>query len=139
MTQRRFISMHPKMIERFGDPFRPLEPECKVVQFGQPLTPEQLQRAGELMRGRPDVRLYVHGRASHDLDFLRYFPGLRSLQLAIYELDDIAGFSHVEGSLSELIFGRTKNSFSLRFLVAMPQLKTLVLEGHRKDLASIET
>jgi len=46
------------MIERFGDPFRPLEPECKVIQFDQPLTPAQLQRAANLIvERRPVLRL----------------------------------------------------------------------------------
>ena len=37
------------MVERFGDPFRPLEPECSVIQFDQPLTPEEMRRAGDLV------------------------------------------------------------------------------------------
>jgi internalin A len=59
------------------------------------------------------------------------------LHIALYELDDNAGFSHVAGSLEELTFGQTKKTFSLRFLAAMPQLKKLFLVRHKRDLAVI--
>jgi hypothetical protein len=131
---RRFLSADPGMIERFGDPFRPLEPECKVVQFDQPLAPTHLRQAGELVVDRPDVQLYVYANASRDLDFLRYFPSLRRLHIALYELEDIAGFAHVAEGLEELTFGQTRRTFSLRFLSAMPNLNNLFLVRHKKDL-----
>ena len=48
---RRFLSADPAMVERFGDPFRPLEPNCQVIQFSQPLTPAQLQQAADELFG----------------------------------------------------------------------------------------
>jgi internalin A len=137
LFQRRFLSDDPGLFKLLGDPYRPLEPECKVVQFDHPLTPEQLQRAGELVAQRPDVQLYVYARASRDLDFLRSFPSLRRLHLALYGLDDIAGFAHVAGGLEELTFGSTRRTFSLRFLGGMPRLRSLHLDGHKKDLPVI--
>jgi internalin A len=131
---RRFLTTDPGMIERFGDPFRPLEPECKVIQFDWPLTPAQLQRAGALVADRPDVQLYVYLNASRDLDFLQYFPTLRRLHVAIYELEDIAGFARVAGSLEELTFGQTRETFSLRFLESMRRLANLFLVRHKKHL-----
>src|SRR4051794_11642822 len=101
---RRFLSFDPAMIGRFGDPFRPLEPDCKVIQFDQPLTPAQLRQAAGLIVDRPDVELYVHGRGSRGLSFLQDFPTLRRLHLALYELEDIAGFHHVAGRLEGLTF-----------------------------------
>jgi len=135
--RRRFLSTDRAMVERFGDPFRPLEPECAVIQFDQPLTPEQLRQAGDLIVGRPDVELYVYGRASKDLDFLQYFQPVRRLHLALYELDDIAGFSHLRGGLEALTFGQTKKKFSLRFLADFPRLARLFLVRHKKDLETI--
>jgi internalin A len=132
--KRRFLFTDPGLIERLGDPFRPLEPDCNVVQFDQPLSPAHLQRAGELIAHRPDVQLYVYQSASRDLDFLRYFPSLRRLHVALYELEDITGFSHVAEGLDDLTFGETKRTFSLRFLGAMPHLKSLFLVRHKKDL-----
>src|SRR5882672_7564031 len=96
---RRFLSTDPGMVARFGEPFRPLEPECGVIQFSQPLAPAQLQRAGDLIADRPDVQLYVYGKASKDLGFLRYFESVRRLHLALYDLDDIAGLSYLQGGL----------------------------------------
>jgi hypothetical protein len=135
---RRFLTTDRKMVETFGDPFRPLEPECKVVQFNQPLDAGGLQKAGELIRGRPDVELYVYGPASGNLDFLRYFPGLRRLHLALYELEDVAGFSHLCGGLEDLTFSETRRTFSLRFLESLPHLTRLFLGKHTKDLPTIQ-
>ena len=134
---RRFLSTDRGMVERFGDPFRPLEPECGVIQFNQPLTPSQLQRAGDLIADRPDVELYVYGKASKDLGFLRHFERARRLHLALYDLDDIGGFSFLQGGLEELTFGQTKKEFSLGFVESFPRLKKLFLVGHRKDLQAI--
>src|SRR5258706_4649869 len=134
---RRFLSLNAAIRERFGDQFRPLEPDCKVIQFDEPLTPAQLQTAAGLIENRPDVELYVYGRAIRDLGFLRDFGALKRLHLALYELEDIAGFSHVAGSLEELTFSETKKGFSLHFLAAMPQLKRLFLQHHKKDLPVI--
>jgi len=127
------------MVERFGDPFRPLELDCRVIQFSQPLSPSQLRKAADLIVNRPDVELYVYGRASNHLDFLRYFRTVRRLHVALYDLDDISGFSYLDGGLDELIFGQTKKKFSLRFIEALPHLKKLFLVGHQKDLHCIRT
>lgn len=137
ILDRRFLSLNSVIRDRFGDQFRPLEPECKVIQFDEPLTPEDLQRAGELLADRPDVELYVYGNASSDLSFLRYFPTVRRLHLALYKLEDIGGFAHVADCLEELTFGSTKKTFSLRFLATMSQLRRLFLVRHRKDLSVV--
>jgi hypothetical protein len=138
-VHRRFLSFDRAMVERFGDPLRPLEPDCRVVQFEQPLSPMQLRQVAQLVADRPDVELYVYGRASRDLDFLKYFETARRLHLALYELEDIEGLSRLGGSLESLTFGGTKKKFSLRFLKAMPQLKKLFLVGHNTDLHCVQT
>src|SRR5262245_4686762 len=137
LFHRRFLTDDPGMRERFGDPFRPLEPECSVIQFHEPLTQSQLERAGQLIADRPDVQLYVYFDASRDLNFLRYFPNLRRLHLSLYKLEDITGFSAVAPSLQELNFGNTKRTFSLRFLETMPELRDLFLVGHKKDISTV--
>lgn len=137
LFNRRFLTDEPGMRERFGDPFRPLEPECKVIQFDRPLTQQQLERAGQLIAGRPDVQLYVYFDASRDLDFLRHFPALRRLHVALYELEDVTGFAAVASSLEEFTFGKTKRTFSLRFLDSMNQLRSLFLVGHKKDISVV--
>ena len=119
------------------DPFRPLEPECAVLQFSQPLSAGELGKAGELLHGRSDVQLYVYGRASQDLDFLEHFAGLKRLQVALYELEDVGGLVHVAETLEEFTFGQAKRTFSLRFLENLRRLRALFLTGHKKDLAAI--
>ena len=119
------------------DPFRPLEAECQVVQFSQPLAPFELTKAGDLLAGRPDVQLYVYGRASQDLDFLQHFPTLKRLQVALYELEGIDGLAHVAGALEEFTFGQTKKTFSLSFLKQLSRLRALFLAGHKRDFAAI--
>jgi internalin A len=136
-VQRRLLSTDPSVIAYFGDPFRPLEPECKVIQFEKPLTPAHLRQAGALVADRPDVQLYVYLDATRDLDFLQYFPSVRRLQLALYRLDDIGGLAHVAGVLEQLNFGKTKRAFSLRFLESFPRLDDLFLVGHKKHLATV--
>jgi hypothetical protein len=136
---RRMLHTDAKSVAYFGDPFRPLEPECRVVQFSQTLTPEQLAQAGALVADRPDVELYVYGRAARDLDFLHHFPTIRDLHVALWELEDIGGVDAVMPQLTRLNFGRTKKKFSLRFLGAGKQLDRLFLVGHKKDLDVVGT
>jgi len=125
------------LIAESADSFRPLEPDCKVVQFDRPLNAEALGKAAVLMCDRPDVQLYVYGRASRDLYFLGHFNRLRRLQLSLYELEDVAGLSSVGRTLEELTFSSTRQSFSLRFLENLPHLRSLFLQGHKKHLSSI--
>jgi hypothetical protein len=139
VPRRRFLNADRAMVDRFGDPFRPLELDCRVMQFGQPLSPAQLRKAADLIVNRPDVELYVYSKASKDLDFLKYFTTVRRLHVALYDLDDITGFSYLDGGLDELIFGQTRKKFPLRFIESLPHLKKLFLVGHKKDLHCIRT
>ena len=134
---RRLLTNDPGVLDRFGDPFQPLEPACRVIQFDETLTEAQLERAGRLIENRPDVELYVYGRFWRDLDFLRHFTHLKRFHLALYDVDDIRGFAHVPG-LSELTFGETRKKFSLRFLEPWPQLKRLFLVKSKTDLDCIQ-
>lgn len=137
---RRFLMTDPGVIERFGDPFvRPLEPECHVIQFDEPLSPKQLEQAARLVADRPEVELYVYGRIWRDLSFLRYFPNLQRLHIALWELDNIAGFFHLAGGLRELTFGETRKKFSLRFVEVLPRLERLFLVRHKTDLHCIQS
>jgi len=55
----------------------------------------------------------------------------------MWELQDIRGFSYLQGGLDVLSYGHTKKRLSVKFLQDMPGLQTLFLEGHTKDIASI--
>lgn len=130
----------PRRVRSFGDKresWEPLEPECTLVTIGQLLGSAELERVASLLSSRPDVTLHFHTRAGRDLDFLRHFPGLRRLSIDLWELEDIAGFSHLRHGLESLHFGKTRKRFSLRFLEAMPLLRDLSLVGHTKDIAAV--
>jgi hypothetical protein len=133
---RRFLRFDPQLIERLGDPLQPLEPECRVIQFDERLTPSQLERAGRLVADRPDVQLYVYGRVWQDLSFLKYFRTVQRLHIALYELRDTDGFADLPW-LRELTFGETRRKFSLRFLETWPLLNSLFLVQHKTDLSCI--
>jgi internalin A len=133
---RRFLTNDPGVIARFGDPFQPLEPECRVIQFDERLSPAQLERAGRLIAERPDVELYVYGRAWRDLSFLKYFKTVQRLHIALFELGDTEGFADAPW-LRELTFGETRKNFSLRFVSAWPRLKKLFLVRPKTDLPCI--
>jgi hypothetical protein len=133
MSGRRFLTTERSVIDRFGDPFRPLEPDCRVIQFAEPLSAGQLEQAGRLIAERPDVELYVHGRVWRDLDFLQYFRPLKRLHIALYKLDDISGFSLLP-DLRELIFAETEKKFSLRFVEGWPRLNRLFVVKSKADL-----
>jgi hypothetical protein len=137
VPRRRLIRTAGADPAREGDPFRPLEPQCRVVQFSQPLSPDELRRTGALFAGRRDVELYVHGAASRDLDFLHAFPEVRKLHVALYDLQDVEGFQALGGRLEAFTFSRTRRRFSLGFLAEAQRLEQLFLAGHDKDLAAI--
>jgi hypothetical protein len=107
------------------------------LQFSEPLDARYLARAGELLRNRPEVELYVYGRAAKDLDFLCHFSGLRRLHIALFDLSDIAGLAHVRSSLTALTFGATRQKFSLAFLPTLAGLEKLFLVRHARDLDAV--
>src|SRR6202050_3909137 len=126
---RRFLDARAQ-----GDPFRPLEPEIRIVQFGRVLTEPELAKAGQLIAERPDVWLRVHLAKSADLDFLKHFHGLRHLDLEVFELDSVEGLSHVRDGLQSFHFGKTRKIIPLHFLADLPNLRSLYLGGHKKDI-----
>ncbi|GLQ89976.1 hypothetical protein GCM10007898_35510 [Dyella flagellata] len=119
------------------DSFEPLGPECTLVAVRLPMTPVDLEKLARLLEGRPEVTLRFHSAPVTDLDFLKYFPGVRRLSVDLWSLEDIGGFSHLQGKLELLSFGNTKKRHSLKFLEGMPALEKLSLEGHAKDIASV--
>lgn len=126
-------------VRSFGhgrDSWEALGPDCDLVTIGQPLGSAELEQVASLLRDRPDVTLRFHTRASRGLELLGHFPWLRRLSLDIWELEDIAGFSHLQ-HLEVLHVGKTRKRISLRFLDAMPRLYHLSLDAHTKDIAVV--
>jgi hypothetical protein len=138
MDHRRFIPADLSDPDRRAKAFQPLGAECRWVQFNTPQSEETLGAFASLMEGRPDVGLYVYGGVK-DLEFLRLFPRLRTLQLAVWDIEDISGFRHLTEAFHTLTFSQTKARFSLRFLGRMGGLRDLFLQGHTKDFDVVPT
>jgi hypothetical protein len=114
------------------DLLRPLEPECRTVQFSAPQSETSLREMARLMRDRPDVELYVFGGVK-DLEFLKHFENLRRFHLAVWDLEGVGGFAYLGTDFESLVFSKTKTRFSLGFLGMLPGLRSLFLQAHFKD------
>jgi hypothetical protein len=115
---------------------------------------------GKFFAARPDVQLRIFGFYSSvcDLNFLwmmdkvQYFsadclrrvqnigaitglPSLRSIGIGVIELEDFAFLADLRPELETIYLGATRSRKpSVRLLERFRHLKTLSLEGHRKDL-----
>lgn len=109
------------------------------MQFGVPLAEADLRILSEFLSAYPNVKLRAYGyRTVGDLEFLRYFPFVKRFQVDCYELDDLSGLRYLPSDLEYLGLGRAKSKrHSLRMLENFPELKTLSVEGHTKDFASV--
>ena len=118
-----------------------LAPECKVLQFARPLTDAQYRQAAALLAARPDVLLRAYGDyqgAFHDLEFLRFFPAVKAVQIDLPHLRTHDGLRHLSPGLEKFSWGFThKKSLSVRPLARFKQLASLHLEGHATDIAAI--
>jgi internalin A len=118
---------------------RPLDPRCRVVQFDRPLSDDDFQRVAHFMRMYPHVALRIYGHYDRpcDLEFLRYFPFLRRLDVDVYDLQSIDGLAYLSADLRHFGFGQTKKTFSLDILGRFTALHSLYLEGHTKHIEVI--
>jgi hypothetical protein len=114
-----------------------LDPRCRIVQFAEPLNPDELEAVSALLREHPGVglRVYGFGRGPYStLDFLEHFPSLEHVQIECYDLQDISGLRFLRPELKRLSFGQTRKRFSLAPLGRFTQLERLWLYGHTKDI-----
>lgn len=119
---------------------RPLDPRCQRVQFDEPLSDSDHRKLAKFLKGYPAItfRVYGHDSKPCNLDFLEHYPFVRNLDVNVFKLADIAGFQHVSNELESFGFGKTKsNRFSLGFLRNFPNLKSLFVEGHTKDIEAL--
>src|SRR5437899_12717376 len=98
---------------------RPLSPECRTVQFSEPLTETDHEKLAKFVRNYPRVqfRVYGHYFAKCDLGFLLHYPRVRHLAVEVFGLKDLDGLQHVSPDLESLALGQTKGkAHSLSFL-----------------------
>jgi hypothetical protein len=116
----------------------PLKPGCRVVQFADPLKPDEHARLANFLRAYPEVPLRAYGHYGHqvkDLSFLRHYPGLREFQVDLFELESLDGVEHLDSGLQFFALGATRTKkLDLGFLGRFSALKELCLESHTKGI-----
>ena len=115
-------------------PFDHLSPT--IVQFSCPLTDADYAGLGEFLRDYPRVTLRAYGGPFADLEFLRFFPTVRSFTADCLwaSLRSLDGLRHLPEDTRSLSLGKTKARLSLAPLARFSNLRNLFLEGHTKDL-----
>lgn len=122
-----------------GDQLRPLDPGCRLLQIGEPMTRRELERIAAFAGGYPDVELRVYGqRTVEDLEFLELFPTLLRFTIEVFELESLEGLRHLRPDLRHLGLGRTRSrAHSLGVLERFTGLRSLWIEGHGKDFEAV--
>jgi hypothetical protein len=119
---------------RSGDPWRPLEPDVRVVQIDHELQLDEYRRLAHELEGRPDVALRVY-RDITDLEFLRHFPSLRRLRVGeVYHDLSLDGLRHLPEDMESLWITPARRPMSLRPLARFEHLRQLLVEGPQRDL-----
>ena len=115
-----------------------------TVQFRSRLTDDDFRRLGAWFADYPEMGLRAYGSydgSIRDLEFLRFFPSLRSFWAdALWDhLASSDGLRHLRADLDELGLGATRRPLDLAILGRFRDLRSLYLEGQRKNLAVVST
>lgn len=116
-----------------------LDDRPEVVQFASALTDADYELVGNWFRSQPNKTLRAYGSydgSITDLEFLRYFPTVRSFQAdALYHsLSNIDGLSYLPEDAQFIGIGQTRKRLSLGLLERFGSLEQLYLEGQTKDI-----
>jgi hypothetical protein len=119
-----------------------LDGRPEVIQFSSALTEADYALLGEWFADQPAKTLRAYGSYDGtitDLDFLRYFPSVRSFQAdALYHsLANIDGLSYLPEDVRFIGLGQTKKKLSLAPLSRFRKLRRIYLEGQSKDIEVI--
>ena len=111
-------------------------PHVERIQFSSSLKETDFQILGKYFEEKPKLQLRVCIRDSvENLDFLKYFPGVKKFSCDVWNLETLDGIEYLPGDLEYFGFGQTKKkSHSLKFLRRFPGLKRLFLDGHKRDI-----
>ena len=114
---------------------RPLEDDCRLVQFAEPLSDDEYGELSKLLETRPSVELRAYG-SIQDLEFLRHFPRLKHFQVdEASALNDLSGLRFLSTELESLAIGaRLSKLLSLKPLSRFSGLRRLYVEGPIKDI-----
>lgn len=116
---------------------RPFRSPVATVQFQSLLTDNDFARLAEWMTDQPGVGLRAYG--SYDgsianLDFLRYFTGLRRFAAdALYHsLTSLDGLRHLPDDLDDLVIGQTKTKLDVSIVRRFKSLTHSTSRGRRR-------
>ncbi len=125
-----------------ADQLAGLDDRAETVQFSSALTPAEYALLGRWFAGQPAKTLRVYG--SHDatitdLEFLRYFPTLRSFRADFLHdaLEDLDGLRHLPADVRSLGLGRLGKRLPLAPLARFTELQELRLDGRAADVGVI--
>jgi len=121
------------------DPWRPLSEPCNSICVQKPKNDLDMRQVSELWNGRHDIELRLLGYAAPDLEFLRYFPGLKRLDVQVPIIRDIDGLRHVADSLKEFSLANTTARLSLRPVASCVQLESLHLQRQQRDFGELRS
>lgn len=109
------------------------------VQFSAALSDEEYELVAAALRDHPQAHLRAYAAADSiaDLEFLRFFPDIRSFTCDLPSVADLSGLAHLRPDLEWLSVGRTSRRVSLEPLQRFRSLKVLGLEGHVEDFAVV--
>lgn len=146
-AERRFIELDSPPAEDRREVRSPLTPQMLrpspsgrgAVQFSSLLTDGDFARLAEWLRQYPEMGLRAYGsydKSIGDLEFLRFFPSLRSFELDhIYnDLPSLDGLRHLPENVDSLWIGATERPLDLSILARFGSLKELYLERQTRNL-----
>jgi hypothetical protein len=113
---------------------RPLERGCERVLIAGDLYDHEYSEVARLFEHQPSITLRVNSDQK-TLDFLRYFPSLRRVEVAMPHLDDWEGLRFLPADAQHISLEETRRTLSLSVLERFSELKQLSLDGHTKDVS----
>jgi len=133
-----------RIVDRATDPgqLEPLADHETEVRVTETLTHAQYEAIAELIRPRPEVRLWIDNQRAPDLRMLRFFPGLRRLRVTNAWLKSWDDLSHVADTLEWLMMGFTLERLSIAPVGDLRRLRVLGLEGplrHPETISRLNT
>ena len=99
-----------------------------------------MRRVARIIGDRADAKIkcgHFYGNDAHDLEFLRFIRALRELYVYDHGLVSLEGLRHLSDQATSIEMGPTWKQVSLRPLGRFRGLRTLYLDGQRRDIAVI--
>jgi hypothetical protein len=87
----------------------------------------------DYMRRYPQLGLYVRFKSLRDLEFLAGFEWLTSLDIGVYNAESVDGLRHLP-HLQNLDLDMTRKRVSLEVLAELPELASLMLTDHSREV-----